>query len=77
LDSRYTGGAQIAIFRSCWNDRRALWAAIKGGTNDQTHCHLDLGSFCIDANGCRWAMDLGKVNISTCYYHSIFKIISG
>ena len=70
LDSRYNGGAQIAIFRSCWNDRRALWGAIKGGTNDQTHCHLDLGSFCIDALGCRWAMDLGKDDYGLWKYHS-------
>lgn len=55
LNSRFDGNAQLAIFRSDWG-KRALYAAIKSGTNDQSHGHLDLGTFIIDANGVRFAM---------------------
>jgi len=70
LDLKFDSNAQLAIFRSSWDSRRAVWAALKAGTNEQSHCHLDLGSFCIDASGVRFAMDLGKDEYSLKKYHS-------
>jgi Heparinase II/III-like protein len=59
LDARFRGNAELAIFRSAWNDPRALFAGFKAGRNDVNHAHLDLGSFVLDADGVRWAEDLG------------------
>lgn len=62
LDARFDGPAQIATFRSAWQDDRALWAGFKAGSNDVNHAHLDLGSFVLEADGQRWAIDLGRDN---------------
>jgi hypothetical protein len=59
LDVHFRGGADLAIFRSAWNDPRALYLGFKAGRNDVNHAHLDLGSFVLDADGVRWAEDLG------------------
>lgn len=62
LDARFRGPAELAIFRSAWNDPRALFVGFKAGRNDVNHAHLDLGSFVLDADGVRWAEDLGPDN---------------
>ncbi len=59
LDARFRGHAELAIFRSAWHDPRALFIGLKVGRNDVNHAHLDLGSFVLDADGVRWAQDLG------------------
>ena len=59
LDVRFRGPAQLAIFRSAWDDPRALFLGFKAGSNTVNHSHLDLGSFVLDADGVRWAEDLG------------------
>jgi hypothetical protein len=59
LDVRFRGPAETAIFRSAWDDPRALFVGFKAGRNDVNHAHLDLGSFVLDADGVRWAQDLG------------------
>lgn len=59
LDLHFRGVADLAVFRSAWNDRRALFVGFKAGENSNHHNHLDLGSFVLDADGERWAMDLG------------------
>ena len=59
LDTRFRGPAELAFFRSAWNDPRALFVGFKAGHNDVNHSHLDLGSFILDADGIRWAVDLG------------------
>ncbi|MBC8011579.1 MAG: heparinase II/III family protein, partial [Burkholderiales bacterium] len=52
------GGHQpVAILRSAWNDPHATWLAIKGGTADYSHGHMDAGSFVLEALGVRWALD--------------------
>jgi len=53
------GGNPVAMFRTSW-DGDAVYLAIKGGTAGSSHAHMDMGSFVIDAEGLRWAMDLGK-----------------
>jgi hypothetical protein len=49
----------VAFFRTAWNDRNAAYVGFKGGDNTFSHGHLDLGSFVYDADGVRWANDLG------------------
>lgn len=58
LDVHYEG-AELAFFRSAWNDKDALYVGFKGGNNAANHAHLDLGTFVLDALGQRWAIDLG------------------
>ncbi len=62
LDMHFRGRADIALFRSAWGDRRALFVGFKAGDNSTNHAHLDLGSFVLDADGVRWAMSLGYDN---------------
>jgi hypothetical protein len=59
LDLHFRGVADIALFRSAWNDPRAIFVGFKAGENAYHHNHLDLGSFVLDADGQRWAIDLG------------------
>jgi hypothetical protein len=60
LDARFRGPTQLAVFRSAWDDPRALWVGFKAGSNAVNHAHLDLGTFTLDADGVRWAVDLGR-----------------
>lgn len=61
LDLHFRGAADIALFRSSWADPRALFVGFKAGltSEDVHHAHLDLGSFVLEADGQRWAVDLG------------------
>jgi hypothetical protein len=52
-------GIHAAFFRSAWEEPNAIFVAMKGGDNRANHSHLDLGTFVMDADGVRWAMDLG------------------
>ncbi len=58
----FRGRQDIATMRTAWGDPDAVYVGIKGGNNRVNHCHLDLGSFVLDAGGVRWAMDLGSDN---------------
>lgn len=51
----------VAMFRTAW-DADATYLAIKGGSPNTNHAHMDAGSFVIDAAGLRWAADLGPEN---------------
>lgn len=62
---RADGRTPIATHRSGW-DADATFVAIKGGSPSTNHAHMDAGSFVLDADGVRWAMDLGSQN-----YHSL------
>jgi hypothetical protein len=57
--SRMFRGVDVAFLRSDWDDPKALWIAVKGGDNQANHSHLDLGSFVLEKDGVRWAVDLG------------------
>ena len=55
------GGSQPqAVMRSAWNDPRATFVGIKAGKADDSHAHMDIGSFILEADGVRWAVDLGR-----------------
>jgi hypothetical protein len=71
LDVQFRGPAQLALFRSAWNDPHALFLGFKAGGNGVSHSHLDLGSFVLDADGVRWATDLGPDNYNLPgYFHA-------
>jgi Heparinase II/III-like protein len=53
------GPNPVGIFRSSWTDTNALFLAFKGGSARVNHGHMDAGSFVLDADGVRWAADLG------------------
>ncbi len=61
------GGSNcLATFRTSWTDPDATYLAIKGGSPGVPHGHMDAGTFVIDAQGLRWALDLGAES-----YHKI------
>jgi len=60
--NRYFRGAECVSMRSAWDDPNALVVAFNAGANYNllAHRHLDQGSFMIEAEGERWAMDMGS-----------------
>jgi hypothetical protein len=75
-DVVFDGPSKVAIFRSAWDDPRALWTGLKAGSNRVNHGHLDLGSFLLDAEGERWAVDLGPDDYNLPGYWSGAKVDS-
>jgi hypothetical protein len=59
LDAYYKG-IQAAFFLTAWDDPNATFVGFKGGDNAANHSHLDLGTFVVDADGVRWAVELGS-----------------
>ena len=57
--SSFFRGVNVATFRSSWNDKDAVFVAIKGGDNKASHAHLDLGTFVLDIGKRRWVCDPG------------------
>ncbi len=53
------GPVPVAFHRSSW-DAHASFVAIKGGSPSANHAHMDVGAFVMDADGQRWADDLGS-----------------
>lgn len=53
------GKNPLALMRTSWTDSSAIYVAMKGGSGNVNHAHMDVGSFIMDAGGVRWAMDLG------------------
>ena len=66
---------ETVFLRSAWDDANAVYVGFKGGDNSANHGHLDLGSFVLDAGGCRWALDLGRDNYALPYYFECGKAI--
>ncbi|MAG59160.1 MAG: heparinase [Planctomycetes bacterium] len=59
------GRTPVAVHRSGW-ESTATFVAVKGGSPGANHAHMDIGSFVMDADGVRWALDLGAQS-----YHSL------
>lgn len=55
----FPGGADVFVARTAWSGARSAWVGFKAGDNRASHGHLDLGSFVYEADGVRWAVDLG------------------
>ena len=53
------GKNPVAMMRTSWTDPNAIYMAMKGGSVSVNHAHMDIGSFVMDADGVRWAMDFG------------------
>ena len=53
------GVLPLAVMRSAWDDPTAAFVAVKGGTPNHSHAHTDVGSFILETDGVRWALDLG------------------
>ena len=63
------GHVPIIVMRTSWDDPNAGYLATKGGPAVQNHGHMDSGSFIYEADGIRWAVDLGSQS-----YYSIEKL---
>jgi hypothetical protein len=53
------GRNPVALMRTSWTDTGAIFVGVKGGSPSITHGHMDAGSFVMEAEGVRWAMDFG------------------
>ena len=54
------GQTELACLRGTWDDPAASFISLKGGELENVnHGHLDAGSFIIEADGVRWATDMG------------------
>lgn len=53
------GKSPVALMRTSWTDPNAIYVAMKGGSVSVNHAHMDIGSFIMEADGVRWAMDFG------------------
>lgn len=53
------GETPVTVHRSSWTDPRAVFVGLKGGSPSANHGQMDVGSFVLDADGERWALDLG------------------
>jgi len=53
------GKNPVALMRTSWTDPDAIYVAMKGGSPSVNHGHMDIGSFIMEANGERWAIDFG------------------
>ena len=56
------GDNPVAMMRSSWTDPNALYLGFKAGSPAVNHGHMDIGSFVMEADGRRWATDLGVQN---------------
>lgn len=62
-ETMWVGGGDlqhVALMRTSWTDPNAIWVAVKGGKPNQSHGHMDVGSFEMEIDGVQWALDLGK-----------------
>jgi hypothetical protein len=71
LNWKGEGPVPIAVHRSAWSDPRAVYVAIKGGKPAVSHGHMDVGSFILEADGVRWAVDAGSQSYTTAYQAGI------
>jgi hypothetical protein len=60
------GETPIAVHRSSWTDPEAVFVGFKAGSPSANHGQMDTGSFVLDSEGLRWAVDLGAEG-----YHGI------
>ncbi|MBR1576106.1 MAG: heparinase II/III family protein [Bacteroidales bacterium] len=54
------GPSPVAVMRSSWSDPEAAFLGFKLGSPAENHAHMDVGSFIFEADGIRWALDLGS-----------------
>lgn len=54
------GKTPVALMRSSWTDSAAIYVGFKGGSPSTNHGHMDVGSFVMESDGVRWAIDFGR-----------------
>jgi hypothetical protein len=59
------GITPVTMVRTHWNDKKAKYFGIKGGSATDSHAHMDQGSFVYDIGKNRWAMDFGSQTYET------------
>lgn len=59
------GKNPVALMRTSWTDPNAIYIGFKGGSPGVNHGHMDIGSFVMEANSVRWAMDFGADNYNS------------
>jgi hypothetical protein len=60
LPLNWSSGGQIpiTIHRSSWQDKNVVFVGLKAGSPSASHGHMGVGSFVLDSDGVRWAIDL-------------------
>jgi hypothetical protein len=53
------GKVPVALMRTSWTNPNAIYVGFKGGSVSVNHAHMDIGSFIMESDGVRWAMDFG------------------
>lgn len=53
------GANPVAMMRTSWVNPDGIYVGLKAGSPSISHAHMDIGSFVMDAQGVRWASDLG------------------
>jgi hypothetical protein len=56
------GDNPVSMMRSSWTSSDAVYMGFKAGSPSVNHGHMDIGSFIMEADGVRWAGDLGNQN---------------
>jgi hypothetical protein len=56
------GKMPLFLARTSWSDPDAIYLGFKAGSAHVNHAHMDVGSFVMEADGVRWAMDFGSQN---------------
>jgi len=56
------GENPVCLMRTSWSTSDAIYVGLKAGSPQVNHAHMDVGSFIVEANGVRWASDLGMQN---------------
>jgi hypothetical protein len=59
---KYFRVSEAVTLRGSWTDTNATFVGFKAGKNNDSHGHLDIGTFVLDALGERWAMGFGADN---------------
>ena len=59
------GNTPVCVMRSGWGDPNARFVGVKLGSPRINHGHMDVGSFVFEADGVRWAIDLGSEDYNT------------
>ena len=59
------GNTPVCVMRSGWGDPNARFVGVKLGSPSINPGHMDVGSFVFEADGVRWAIDLGSEDYNT------------
>lgn len=54
------GASPVCLMRTSWTDPNGIYVGFKAGSASVNHAHMDIGSFVMEADGFRWASDLGS-----------------